>query len=143
MDGAAVGQLGFLTNPLLAEVAPAAQVVWFELDFDRFDGPIYPDVSYAPASRYPGSWFDFSIVADARAGFAELAGRLDEFSHPLLKKREFLTIYRGKGLDAGLGSYTFRYWIESPDDTLSGAQINAFQAEFLDFLQAEGLRLRT
>lgn len=143
LEGSVVGQLGFLTNPLLAEVAPAAQVVWFELDFDRFDGPIYPDVSYAPASRYPGSWFDFSIVADARAGFAELAGRLDEFSHPLLKKREFVTIYRGKGLDAGLGSYTFRYWIESPDGTLSGTQINAFQAEFLDFLRAKGLRLRT
>lgn len=143
LDGTAVGQLGFLTNPILAEVAPAAQVVWFELDFDRFDGPIYPNVGYAPASRYPGSWFDFSIVADAGAGFAELAGRLDEFSHPLLKKREFVTIYQGKGLDPGLGSYTFRYWIESPDGTLSGAQINTFQAEFLDFLRSRGLRLRT
>lgn len=143
LDGTAVGQLGFLTNPILAEVAPAAQVVWFELAFDRFEGPIYPNVGYVPASRYPGSWFDFSIVADAGAGFAELAGRLDEFSHPLLKKREFVTLYRGKGLDPGFGSYTFRYWIESPDGTLSGAQINTFQAEFLDFLRAKGLRLRT
>ena len=143
LAGAAVGQLGFLANPILAEVAPAAQVVWFELDFDRFEGPIYPNVGYAPASRYPGSWFDFSIVADVSEGFAELAGRLDEFSHPLLKKREFVTIYQGKGLDPGLGSYTFRYWIESPDGTLSGAQIDAFRAEFLDFLRAKGLRLRT
>ena len=143
MDGAAIGQLGFLSNPLLAEVAPAAQVVWFELDFERLDGPIYPDVSYTSMSRYPGSWFDFSIVADAGAGFAELTSRLDEFSHPLLKKREFVTVYRGKGLDPGLGSYTFRYWIESPDGTLSGAKIDAFQSEFLGFLRTQGLRLRT
>ena len=52
-------------------------------------------------------------------------------------------MYRGKGLDPGLGSYTFRYWIESPDGTLSGAQINAFQSEFLGFLSTQGLRLRT
>ncbi len=137
-----VGQLGFLSEPLLAKIAPAAQVIWFELDFDRLEGPIFPTTSYAPASRYPGSWFDFSIVASVQSGFTELVRTLDEFSHDLLKKREFMALYQGKGLAEGTASYTFRYWIESQDSTLTGEQIETFQQEYLTFLQSKGLRLR-
>ena len=142
LQGATVGQLGFLSEPLLAKIAPAAQVVWFELDFDKLEGPIFPTTSYAPASRYPGSWFDFSIVASAQAGFAELVRTLNEFSHALLKKREFMALYQGRGLAEGTASYTFRYWIESQDGTLTGEQIEAFQQEYITFLESKGLRLR-
>lgn len=142
LQDAVVGQLGFLSDSFLAKIAPAAQVVWFELDFDRLEGPIFPATSYAPASRYPGSWFDFSIVASAQAGFANLVRTLDEFSHDLLKKREFTALYQGKGLAEGTASYTFRYWIESQDSTLTGEQIEAFQQEYITFLRSKGLRLR-
>ena len=142
LHGAGVGHLGFLSDPLLAKIASAAQVVWFELDFDRLEGSIFPATSYAPASRYPGSWFDFSVVANAQAGFAGLVRTLDEFSHDLLKKREFMALYQGKGLAEGTASYTFRYWIESQDSTLTGEQIEAFQQEYITFLESKGLRLR-
>ena len=141
-QGAGVGHLGLLSGPLLAEIAPKAQVVWFELNFDMLEGPLFPATSYAPASRYPGSWFDFSIVASAQAGFAELVRTLDKFSHTLLKKREFITLYKGKGLEEEAASYTFRYWIESQDSTLTGEQIEAFQQEYIAFLRSKGLSLR-
>ena len=137
-----VGSLGFVTGPLLTELAAKAQAVWFELDFRAVDGPLFPEVSYLAASRYPGSWCDFSIVAPLTTSFAELLRTLDGFSHPLLKKREFVRRYTGKGLDPGLGSYTFRYWIESPERTLSGEQIEVFQQDYLAFLEASGLHLR-
>ncbi len=142
LQGMVVGHLGLLSGPLLAEIAPKAQVVWFELNFDMLEGPIFPATSYTPASRYPSSWFDFSIVASAQAGFAELTRTLDEFSHPLLTKREFITLYKGKGLEEGAASYTFRCWIESKDSTLTGEQIEAFQQEYITFLQSKGLSLR-
>jgi phenylalanyl-tRNA synthetase beta subunit len=41
-----------------------------------------------------------------------------------------------------MASYTFRYWIESPDRTLSGEQIEVFQQEYIAFLSAKGLKLR-
>ncbi len=137
-----VGNLGFVTGPLLTELAAKAQIVWFELDFRALDGPLFPEVTYLPASRYPGSWFDFSIIAPLKAGFAKLVRTLDGFSHPLLKKREFVMRYTGKGIDPGMGSYTFRYWIESPGRTLSGEQIEVFQQEYIAFLSAKGLKLR-
>jgi phenylalanyl-tRNA synthetase beta chain len=137
-----VGSLGFLMGPLLTEMAAKSQVVWFELDFNTLDGPLFPDVKHLAGSRYPGSWFDFSIVAPIEASFAQLVSTLDTFSHPFLKKREFVTLYTGKGLDPGMGSYTFRYWIESKDSTLTGEQIEAFQQEYITFLTSKGLKLR-
>ena len=53
-----------------------------------------------------------------------------------------MTLYTGKGLDPGMGSYTFRYWIESQDSTLTGEQIEAFQQEYIAFLTSKGLKLR-
>ena len=137
-----VGSLGFLNGSLLNEMAAKSQVVWFELDFNSLDGPLFPDLKYAAGSRYPGSWFDFSILAPLEASFAELVSTLDTFSHPFLKKREFVTLYTGKGLEPGMGSYTFRYWIESKDSTLTGEQIEAFQHEYITFLTSKGLKLR-
>ena len=137
-----IGSLGFLTGPLLAEIASQSQIVWFEIDFDRLQGPIFPETGYEASSRYPGSWFDFSIVASPEAGFVGLVRLLDEFSHPLLKKRDFITLYKGQGLEQGMGSYTFRYWIESKERTLTGEEIEAFQQEYLEFLKSKGLSLR-
>ena len=86
--------------------------------------------------------FDFSIVASAESGFVELIHTLDTFSHPFLKRREFITLYKGKGLAEGTGSYTFRYWIESKDSTLTSEQIESFQQEYITFLKSQGLSLR-
>ena len=142
LNNSAIGGLGFLSDPLLAKIAPKSQVVWFELNFDALEGPIFPETSYEGASRYPGSWFDFSIVARPESGFVELIHTLDTFSHPFLKRREFITLYKGKGLAEGMGSYTFRYWIESKDSTLTSEQIEAFQQEYITFLKSRGLSLR-
>ncbi len=142
LDNTVIGGLGFLSDRLLSEIASKSQVVWFELNFDALEGPIFPETRYQAASRYPGSWFDFSIVANAESGFVELNHILDTFSHPFLKRREFTTLYKGKGLAEGMGSYTFRYWIESKDSTLTSEQIEAFQQEYINFLKSQGLSLR-
>ena len=142
LDNTVIGGLGFLSDRLLSEIAPKSQVVWFELNLDSFEGPIFPETRYKAASRYPGSWFDFSIVANAESGFVELIHTLDTFSHPFLKRREFITLYKGKGLAEGMASYTFRYWIESKNSTLTSEQIEAFQQEYITFLKSQGLSLR-
>lgn len=137
------GGLGVLGPKLLKTVCPeGGQVVWFELDLDELQGPIYPDVKYAPPPIYPGSWQDFSLVWEVAQGFAALEERLDRFSHPLVLRREFLYAYKGKGLPADKASYSFRYWLGAWDHTLSSQEIDQFRAALLAFLQAEGIPLR-
>lgn len=137
-----VGSLGVLTGPILETVAQEGQVVWFELAMEALDGPIYPELKYIAPPIYPGSWQDFSLVWDIGRGFAALEEKLDTFKHPLVMRREFLYVYKGKGLPSGKGSFSFRYWIGSWDHTLSAEEIEGFRTALLKFLETEGIPLR-
>jgi phenylalanyl-tRNA synthetase beta chain len=110
---------------------------------DEIAGSIYPELKYQAPPIYPGSWQDFSLVWDVAHGFNGLESRLDAFRHPLVLHREFLYVYKGKGLPPRHGSYTFRFWLGLWDRTLSGDEIEDFRQSYLAFLQKEGIALRT
>ncbi|ASV73529.1 Phenylalanyl-tRNA synthetase beta chain [Thermogutta terrifontis] len=137
-----LGSVGVLDPVLARTVALEGQVVWFEIDLDAVVGPVYPAVRYKALPIYPRSWQDFSLLWDMTRGFDSLETVLDGFTHPLVSEREFLYVYKGKGLPPGQASYTFRYWLAAPDHTLSGEEIEGFRQAFLAFLQQAGISLR-
>lgn len=138
-----IGSLGVLEKSLLEKVSPeGGQVVWFEVELEKFSGELFPVVHYAELPKFPGSWQDFSLVWSIDAGFSALEKELDAFAHPLLKSREFVVAYKGKGLEKGTASYSFRFWIGAEDHTLSGEEIDSFHATFLAFLKEKGISLR-
>lgn len=138
-----VGGLGLLAGPVRETVAQDDQVVWFELALEELQGPIYPEIKYVAPPIYPGSWQDFSLIWDVGQGFAELENRLNTFSHPLVMRREFLYYYKGKGMEPGKASYSYRYWIGAWDHTLTSEEIEGFRGAFLGFLQSQNIQLRT
>lgn len=142
INGDKVGYLGVPEDRILKELAPNAQVIWFEIEFDKFFGPVYPAIKYEPSSEFPGSWMDFSIVWNTDAGYDKLIEKIDKFSHPLIVKREFVGIYKGKPLPEGKGSYSFRYLIGLKERTITGEEIEEFKKLYLDFLKSQGLELR-
>ncbi len=137
-----VGSLGLLAGPVRETVAQDDQVVWFELAMDGLQGPLFPQINYAAPPIYPGSWQDFSLVWDVAQGFAELDKRLDEFTHPLVLRREFLYYYKGKGMEAGKASYSYRYWLGAWDHTLTSDEIEDFRSSLLRFLASREIQLR-
>jgi phenylalanyl-tRNA synthetase beta chain len=141
-DGRRVGEVGALDGKILDSVAQEGQVIWFELAMDSLEGPIFPELKYQAPPIYPGSWQDFSLVWNVEQGFAALEARLNAFSHPLVMRREFLYVYKGKGLPPRTGSYSFRYWLGAWDRTLTSGEIEEFRNAFLAFLQAAGISLR-
>ncbi|MGP3947710.1 phenylalanine--tRNA ligase subunit beta [Streptomyces sp. 7N604] len=141
-DSGPVGTAGVLYGPILDTVTPQRQAVWFELDIDRLTGPLYATEQYRPFSVYPDSRQDFSVLWPVAGTYAGLERTLDEFGHPLVQRREFLLSYKGKGLEPGIGSYTFRYWLAHPERTLSGEDLEEFRAGFLRFLDSRELSLR-
>ncbi len=142
-DGVKIGALGVLDGKMLQTVVPeGGQVVWFELEFHKLDAAIFPDFKPAPLAVYPISWQDFSLVWDLDAGYAALDATLAAFTHPLLKGRDFLYCYKGKGLEKTQGSYTWRFWIGADDHTLSGEEIDDFREKWLKFLESAGIAMR-
>ena len=138
-----VGALGVIDKKLLEKISPeGGQIVWFELDLDKIDASVYPTISCEDLPKFPGSWQDFSLVWSIDAGFAELEKVLDSFKHPLINRREFVVVYKGKGMEKGTASYSFRYWIGADDHTLSGEEIDGFHKTYLEFLNVKNIQLR-
>jgi len=137
-----IGQIGHLTGKQFNVFEKEAQVVWFELTLDLLTGHAYPDIMYDPVSVYPGSWMDFSILADSTSSYADLSDMLGNFFHPILKTSKFLYHYTGKGLPEGKISYTFRFWLGLRERTLTGEDLSDFRDAFLSYLENHGLALR-
>jgi phenylalanyl-tRNA synthetase beta chain len=137
-----VGRMGYLAGKLLDVFEKGTQVVWFELDVDTLRGPAFPELSYAPIPVYPGSWMDFSILADVSSSFAVLEEIIGKFTHAILREAKYLYRYAGKGLPEGKASYSFRFWLGLRERTLTGEDILQFRNAFLQFLEMHGLSLR-
>lgn len=137
-----VGRMGYVTGKLLDVFEKGTQAVWFELDVDAITGPAFPELSYDSIPVYPGSWMDFSILADAAAPFAALEETLGAFAHPVLRGSKYLYRYAGKGLPDGKASYSFRFWLGLRERTLTGDDLTEFRNAFLGFLGKHGLSLR-
>jgi len=144
-----LGTLGILDKGLTAKVCrEGGQIVWFELELDKITSgeivnTLYPEVSFEEPPRYPLSWQDFSLLWKVEDGFGKLESILDRFNNSLVIRREFLVSYRGKGLDKGTACYSFRFWIGSPEHTLSGDDIESFHQQFLAFIEKNNISLRT
>lgn len=139
-----IGSMGVAERSLMDAVSPeGGQLVWFELSLDKIEGEIFPVLKYREPPRFPGSWQDFSLLWRIDSGFAELEASLDGFSHPLIQRREFLIAYKGKGLEKGMASYSFRFWIGAEGHTLEREEIDSFHNSFLEFLKTKEISLRT
>lgn len=144
IDGKIVGSMGYLEGDLLKTVvSEGGQVVWFEICLEDVDADVFPSMECQPIPVFPGSWADFSLVWPVDAGFGKLDKALSEFTHPLLVSRSFIGCYKGKGMEPGMGSYTFRTQIGAADHTLTGEEIEQFRAAWLDFLKEKGIALRS
>ncbi|MDR1142107.1 MAG: phenylalanine--tRNA ligase subunit beta [Planctomycetaceae bacterium] len=139
-----LGNMGVSDKEFMNKICPeGGQAVWFELELDRMNGTLYPEIKFEEPPRYPLSWQDFSLIWSIDRGFEQLEAVLDQFNNPLIVRREMLVSYRGKGLEKGHASYSFRFWIGASDHTLSGEEIESFHKTFLTFLNEHHVALRT
>ena len=139
-----LGNLGILDKAMTTKVCrEGGQIVWFEIDLDAVAGTLYPEVKYEEPPTYPLSWQDFSLLWKVDDGFEKLESLLDSFANSLVIRREFLVSHRSKDLEKEMACYSFRFWIGSPDHTLSGEEIEAFHQQFLGYIKESGVVLRT
>ena len=142
INGAVVGSIGYFSGKMFEVFDKEDQIAWFEIDLEAVTGLTYPDLTYDNIPVYPGSWMDFSIVADSNLSYADLSGTIEAFSDDILKSSTFLYRYAGKGLDKSKASYTFRFMLGLRERTLTGDDLSAFRNSFIKYLGNNGLELR-
>lgn len=138
-----IGMMGYVGGKLSDVFKPNARMAWLEFDLEPLAGQAFPEVGFAMPSQYPGSWLDISMLWPAAKGFGALESQLAEFRHELIQQSKFITFYEGKGLEKGMRSYTFRYWIGLNNRTLHKEDIDSFRAAFMEFLKTRDIGIRS
>ncbi len=117
-------------------------IVMAELELDALVElkPQNQKVPHVPT--YPQVDSDFSVLADAARRYADIADKLAEFDHPLLKRLWLVDAYEGRSVPQGYRAFTFRTRLGRPDRTLSDVDIQDFRRAFTAFLSRHGLKLR-
>ncbi len=141
-NGREIGMIGYVTGKAGQSFKPNARLAWLEFELEALAGPAFPELSFAMPSQYPVSWLDISVLWAEGKGFGALERTLNQFGHPLLLRRKFITHYAGKGLGQGMASYSFRYWLGSYERTLNKEDIDGFQQALMEFLASHGIELR-
>jgi phenylalanyl-tRNA synthetase beta chain len=140
--GTRCGELGYLAGLILEAFKRNAQVAWLEMELEALPLLAYPTVEVSLPAAFPWSWLDFSILWSSAKGYAALKSLLDGFVDELVQERRFIIAYAGRGLDKGIKSYTFRYWIGLDYRTLTKGDIDGLKERFLAFLVSQGLQIR-
>jgi phenylalanyl-tRNA synthetase beta chain len=96
-----------------------------------------------PVPMYPQVSVDFSFLADAARQYAEIERDLGGYDHALLRRLAFVDSFEGGSVPAGKRSFTFRATVADPARTLTEADVQEFRANFINFLTAHQLTLRS
>ncbi|HOW73378.1 MAG TPA: phenylalanine--tRNA ligase subunit beta [Phycisphaerae bacterium] len=96
-----------------------------------------------PVPVHPQIDLDFSLLAASGCRYPELEKTLAGYSHALLRRFAFVDSYEGGSVPAGKRSFTFRATIGDAARTLTEEDIQGFRADFLGFIEKNGLALRT
>lgn len=138
-----IGAMGRL-HPGIAERYGFEQPVYiFELDFDALSAYARQEIRYAAFSRQPPVFRDIALTVDEQMPVAVLHEAIEAFSTPLITECVVFDIFRGGALPQGSKSVAFRLRFQSPDRTLTDAEVNVVHERLIRFVtQRTGARLR-
>ncbi|MGH2514069.1 MAG: phenylalanine--tRNA ligase subunit beta, partial [Ktedonobacterales bacterium] len=132
-----VGVLGEV-HPEVAERFDLAERTYLaELDLERLYAAVPERVTAAPIARYPAAARDLAVVVDASVAAAALAEAIRARGAPLLRDARLFDVYTGEGIPAGKKSLAYSLTYQSPERTLTDAEIERAHAGIVAALRAQ------
>jgi phenylalanyl-tRNA synthetase beta chain len=118
-------------------------VAFAELDLSALIAMYPPAPRAHTLPRFPGIERDISVVVDESRTWGELERVLEGVELSRLERREFVGVYRGKPLERGRKSVTFRLHFRDPERTLRHEEVDPEVDQVVKALSAEiGAELR-
>ena len=140
-SGAIVGTYGPASSAILKQFDLQTPVVIAELDYPTLVSqyPPHPQVSSLP--RFPAIERDLSILVDEATPWASIDAAVVAAKPALMERVEFVTVYRGKPIEKGRKSVTFRMRFRDPQRTLEhdevSGQVDAVISQLQKAVRAE------
>lgn len=140
-----VGRLGVAPLALrraMDEHLSAWSIAWAEITLNGLANlpPLVPRLGTIPS--YPLVDLDVSLLVPKSRRYAEVALRLSEFRHALLRRIHYLGHYEGGSIAADRRSLTFRAVLGDDARTLTDADVAGFRQTFESYLKQSGYEIR-
>jgi phenylalanyl-tRNA synthetase beta chain len=146
-DGDGVGLSGLVgeLHPLVAEAVDlrGARLVIAEIEIAGISGGATRDRPVVAPSRHPAVERDLAVVVDEATAAGRVRAAIVAAAGAALADLRLFDVYRGAPLGAGEKSLAWRLVFQSPERTLTDAEIDAQVAEIAAGLAAIGGRIRT
>lgn len=137
-----VGVMGIVPQTISSKIAPNTILVFCTLFLEKLVKPGLQKQLFHQISKYPDSWFDFSLIYTDQTPYERIASQLERFSDPLLQGYSFLYKYQGREIPGDKVCYTFRFKVAANDHTLSKEEIEQVHFRLQDHFRAEGIQMR-
>ncbi|HLX78051.1 MAG TPA: phenylalanine--tRNA ligase subunit beta [Acidimicrobiales bacterium] len=133
-----VGVVGEVDPKVLAAFdIPGRRVGWLLFDVERFFAlPRLRDAA-RPVSRFPSSDIDLSFALDEKVPARALGEILEKAAGQWCERVELVDVYRGRGLDPGVRSLSYRIRFAALDRTLTDADVAEARARCIDAAERE------
>ncbi len=142
-----LGAAGQLSRRLADRLKLRQEVFLAEIDLERLLAAIESaraDRKFSPIPRFPAVERDFSLVLSDGVEFSKVAGAIRALGIPELRSVEAADLFRGGQIPAGKYSLLIRVAFQSPETTLTDAQIAGYSSRIVSALEQKlGASLRT
>jgi phenylalanyl-tRNA synthetase beta chain len=143
VDGAAVGVVGEVSDPVLEALELAAPVVAAEVDLDALLRASRRDRAFRMPSPYPPSSIDLAFVVGERVEAEAVAATLRSATGELLEDLRLFDVFRADALGTGRRSLAFALRFRAPDRTLTDVEVAEVRARAIAAVEgAHGAELR-
>jgi phenylalanyl-tRNA synthetase beta chain len=129
-----IGVVGLFTPDLQKRYDLRQQAAGLEISWDALIAAYEPVRRAKAVPRFPAINSDLSVVVDEAVRWADLDAALQSANLKALDSIEFVTTFRGKGIDAGKKSLTLTLNFRDPARTLTGEEVDAEVKRAIDTL---------
>jgi len=130
-----IGVIGELHPKVAAAFELTGPVGLFEINVTTLASLATGVRAYQPIPRFPSTDRDLALVVDEAVTHQQVSDIIHGF--PLVSEVTLFDVYSGKQVAAGKKSLAYRIVYQSPDHTLTDAEVSEVQAQILGRLEKE------
>ncbi|MBG80608.1 MAG: phenylalanine--tRNA ligase subunit beta [Phycisphaerae bacterium] len=134
INGACIGWIGRLAPVVTGTWGLDQAMIAAELHLDELMSNWPPTFLVKPLPAFPAIERDLSAIIDEATAWNDLEQSIRSLELPNLESVDFVTVYRGKGIDSGRKSLTMRLRFRSTDRTLRNEEVDEVMPGVLDTL---------
>ena len=140
--GEKIGVMGVLREEVVSAFGTDLPLMAAELDLPRLYQQFPPDTEARALAHFPPIERDLTVLTRDDHAWAAIEALTQSKASDLLEATEFVTLFRGKGIEKGMKAVTLRLRFRASDRTLTHDEVDRDVTAIIKALEASGATLR-